>query len=103
MKGNGALFERLSARGGRHHHSTGPEPKLVAMSNEERGESAKSEGKALFRSLTGATSDALPLQHGDPQPGGIRPGQDTGHTPQGDVSQGSQGSGSGTDSQSSDS
>jgi hypothetical protein len=35
-----------------------------------------------IRSLSGVTGEPMPVQTGDPQPGGIRPGPETGHTPQ---------------------
>jgi hypothetical protein len=61
----------------------------MGMSKKESGEQpveSSTESRAVFsetfRSLSGATSEPMPLQHGDPQPGGLRPGPDTGHTPQ---------------------
>jgi hypothetical protein len=61
---------------------------LGAMTKKESGEqppeSATEEVAASlvehFRSLSMSLTD-IPLQEGDPQPGGIRPGKDTGHTP----------------------
>lgn len=36
--------------------------------------------QAHFRSMSLAMTDPIPLQQGDPVPGGIRPGPDTSHT-----------------------
>jgi hypothetical protein len=46
------------------------------------GENKRTEFSEATRSMSGATSEPFPLQHGDPRPGGVRPGPDTGHTPQ---------------------
>jgi hypothetical protein len=57
--------------------------------------------QAQTRSLTTAVGDPIPVEHGEPVPGGIRPGPDTSHTPgtetdasQSEVPQSSSGEGS---------